>query len=269
LEYDWTGNLGFLEKEMVEIPVTDLAWWRDYSGEQTFSAQIYAVEGTPDMDEYANNNVLRTKFEAPESVVGPFFVWFTTNNKASENRYRLEDSEGNILFERNVLANSTQYKDTFDLAPGCYSLILEDSDNDGIGFWYSSQVEGETTGSFKVRKVGGSYMEIFPPDFGSYHRYNFSVGFALGLEEQKLDHEIAIFPNPTNGIAMIEVSGFVGNEAQLMIFDMMGRPVHETSMNATGTFAEAQVDLSYLPSGNYIVKIVTKEQVYTKELIKQ
>jgi hypothetical protein len=40
-------------------------------------------------------------------------------------------------------------------------------------------------------------------------------------------------------------------------------------MNATGTFAEAQVDLTFLPTGNYIVKIITKEQVYTKELIKR
>lgn len=89
------------------------------------------------------------------------------------------------------------------------------------------------------------------------------------MKEEDLAHDIAIFPNPTNGIAMIEVSGYVGNEASLVIYDMMGRPVHNAAMNATGTFAEAQVDLSYLPSGNYIVKIITKDQVYTKELIKK
>jgi hypothetical protein len=68
---------------------------------------------------------------------------------------------------------------------------------------------------------------------------------------------------------MIEVSGYVGNEASLMIFDMMGRPVHSEAMNASGTFAEAQVDLSHVPLGNYIVKIITRDQVYTKELIKR
>ena len=88
------------------------------------------------------------------------------------------------------------------------------------------------------------------------------------MKEEELAHEIAIFPNPTNGIAMIEVSGYVGNEANLIIYDMMGRPVHSEVMNATGTFAEAQVNLSHVPSGNYIVKIITKDQVYTKELIK-
>jgi len=269
LEFEWTGNLGFLEKETVEIPVTDLGWWRDYEGTQTFSAQIHAVEGSPDLDEYANNNVMRTKFEAPESINGPFFVWFTTNNKANENNYKLEDASGNLIFQRSGMSNNTQYKDTFDLAPGCYSIILEDTDHDGIGFWYSSQVEGETTGQFRLRLVGGSYIEFFPADFGHYHRFNFSVGFALGTDELELDHEVNIFPNPTNGITTIEISGAVNNEANLFIYDMMGRQVHTEKMNATGTFADAFPDLSNLTNGSYIVKIVTKEQVYTKELIKQ
>jgi hypothetical protein len=269
LEYEWTGNLGFLEQEVVEIPVTDLGWWRDYEGTQTFSAQVYAVGGYPDLDEYPNNNTKRTKFEAPESINGPFFVWFITNNKANENKYRLEDANGNTLFERATLTNNTTYKDTFDLSPGCYSLVVEDTDQDGMGFWYSSQVEGETAGQFRVRMVGGSYVEIFPGDFGHYHRYNFSVGFTLGTDEKELDHEIAVFPNPTNGLCTIEVSGYVKGKADLYIYDLMGRIVHSENMNATDTFAEAHPDLSHLKAGQYIIKIVSNESVYTKELIKQ
>ncbi|MDP4637498.1 MAG: peptide-N-glycosidase F-related protein [Crocinitomicaceae bacterium] len=268
LEYEWTGNLGFLEKEVVEIPVQDLGWWRDYSGTMTFTAQVHSVGGYPDLDEYENNNVKSVKFKAPETINGPFFVWFTTNNKASENNYRLEDASGTILFERNNLANTTQYKDTFDLAPGCYSIILEDSDHDGIGFWYSSQVEGETTGQFRLRQVGGSYLEFFPADFGHYHRYNFSVGFSVGLEDKVLDHKIAIIPNPTNGECTIEVSGTVNGNADMTIIDHMGRMVYTEKMNATVDFAESHVNIQSLPAGHYLVKIVTGDRVYTEPLIK-
>lgn len=269
LEYEWNGNLEFLEKEIVEIPVQDLGWWGDYSGDHNFTAQVYAVGGWPDLDEYANNNVKSVKFTAPETINGPFFVWFTTNNKANENQYRLEDSDGNIIFQRTSLTNSTQYKDTFDLAPGCYSIILEDSDHDGISFWYSSQVEGETAGQFRIRQVGGSYLEFFPGDFGRYHRYNFSVGFSVGTEEKELDHEIAIIPNPNNGGATIEISGFVKEKAQLEILDLTGRMVFSEQMNATNDFAESHINLSYIPAGNYIVKITTGDRVYTKKMIKQ
>jgi hypothetical protein len=269
LEYEWTGNLGFLEKEVVEIPVTDLGWWSDYEGLMTFTAQVYAVEGFPDLDEYANNNAMKTKFESPERIDGPFFVWMITNNKANENKYRLEDANGNVLFERASLTNNTTYKDTFDLAPGCYSLILEDSDHDGTGFWYSSQVEGETSGQFRVRLVGGSYVEIFPGDFGHYHRYDFSVGFGVGLDETELDHEIVVFPNPTSGQVTIELSGYVNGSADLQIYDLMGRNVYNEKMFATDNFAESHPDLSFLPNGQYIIKITSQDSVYTQEFIKQ
>lgn len=269
VEYDWTGNLAFLEKEIVEIPVTAPDFWSDYHGLQTFTAQVWNIQNDPSLDEYPNNDVKTAKFEAPESINGPFYVRFQTNNKAFENQWRLEDSDGNVLFEQTNLANSTLYQDTFDLAPGCYSIVLEDSDSDGIGFWYSAQVEGETTGTFRLRLVGGTWIEFFPADFGNYHRYNFSVGFTVNTEEQELDHEIVIFPNPNRGVFDIELSGYVGNEAELQIYDLMGRELLREKMNAQSNFAASKVELLNAPAGNYICKIITTNGVYTKELVIQ
>jgi hypothetical protein len=268
VEYNWTGNLKFLEKQVVEIPIIDLGWWRDYHGEQTFHAQVYAVQGYPDLDEYANNNYFSTKFNAPKSINTAFYCWFKTNNKAHENKYKLLDANGNVIFERNNMANTTEYKDTFDLAPGCYSIVIEDSDSDGIGFWYSSQVEGETSGFFRLRKVSGSYIDIFPTDWGNYYRYDFSVGFALSVEEIELTTNIQAYPNPTNSFVMIEVNGQVEGEASLEVFDMSGRMIQQMPMNASASFAEAQVDLSAMQPGNYIVRVQTKNGVYSKMIVK-
>lgn len=269
VEYDWTGNLAFLEKEVVEIPVNDPGFWSDYHGLHTFTAQVWNIQGDPGLDEYAQNDVKTVPFEAPESINGPFYVRFQTNNKAFENQWRLEDESGNVIFERTNLTNSTLYQDTFDLAPGCYSIILEDSDNDGIGFWYSSQVEGETTGTFRLRLVGGTWIEFFPADFGNFHRYNFSVGFTVDTEEQELDHEIVIFPNPNRGAFDIELSGYVGSDAELQIVDLMGREILREKMNAQSNFASSKVELLDTPAGHYLVKIVTANGVYTEEFVIQ
>lgn len=266
---DWTGNLGFLEEVVIELPVNNIDWWTDLYSNQTFTAWVADVNGIIGEDEYNQNSLKSVKFDAPERIDGAFFVWLTTNNKASENKYRLIDHAGNILFQRDVLTNQTQYKDTFNLAPGCYSIIVEDSDDDGLGFWYSSQVEGETTGQMRLRQVGGSYIEFFPPDFGSYHRYDFSVGFTLGVKEEELAHEIAVFPNPTSGITTIEVSGSVYNDASIELYDLSGRKLLTEKMNATEFFAESFIDLSNMQAGTYIVRITTNQRVYTKELVKQ
>ncbi len=266
---DWTGNLDFLEEQIVEIPVTDNNFWYDWDSSKTFRAFVHNVTGNNGDDEYNQNSMKTVHFDAPERIDGPFFVWLTTNNKASENNYRLQDHAGNIIFERTQLTNQTQYKDTFNLAQGCYSIIIEDTDSDGLSFWYSSQVEGETAGSLKIRLVGGSYVEFFPGDFGNYHRYDFTVGFTMDVPENELNHEIAIFPNPSNGLTTVEVSGAVNNDANLEILDLTGRLIYSEKMNATANFAESFVDVSSYKSGTYLVKIKTSDRVYKKPLVKQ
>lgn len=270
LDYSWTGNLKFLEKEVVEIPITDLYWWYSMTGSHTFTAQVISVESAAFPDEYAHNNTFTTKFQSPEIVNGKFFVWFTTNNKAAENKYKLIKDNGELVFERTTLANATQYKDTFDLAPGCYSIILEDSDHDGINFWYSQQTEGETIGSFRLRYPGGSVFETFPGDFGHYHRYNFSVGLEnLAVEELDPNANLSIYPNPGEGQFYVDLGGVLNNEAKLSVCDLQGRIVWEQEMNVSQNHADSNLNLSHVPAGMYVVKVVSGAAVYTKELIKQ
>ena len=91
IEYNWTGNLNFLEEIVVEIPVTNNSWWTDLDSNMTFTAYVRDVNGSFGNDEYQLNSVKTTKFDAPERIDGPFFIWLTTNNKANENNYRLID----------------------------------------------------------------------------------------------------------------------------------------------------------------------------------
>jgi len=266
--YDWTGNLDFMEQAVVEIPITDMNWWYEQDSSYTFTAWVADVNGNIGPDLYNQNSLMTVKYDAPERIDGPFFVWLTTNNKAVENSYQLLDHAGNVLFERNNLQNSSQYKDTFDLAPGCYSIIIEDTDHDGLSFWYSAQVEGETAGQMRLRKVGGSYIEFFPGDFGHYHRYDFTVGFTLDVPEMNQNAEIKIFPNPTAGLTTVELSGPINGEAQLKLLDLTGRQLYQESMHATDLFAESFIDMSAYLSGTYLIQIDTPLGTYTKKIIK-
>lgn len=268
-EYEWTGDLAFLEKEIVEIPISNNEWWGSYSGDLTFTAQIYDVNGAGYDDDYLNNNVYKTKFTAPESITGPFHTWFKTNNKANENSYKLIDAQGTILFERTSLDNNTTYKDTFDLDPGCYSLIVEDSDNDGLSFWYSAQVEGETAGFFRVKKVSGGLQESFPGDFGSYHRYDFSIDFGVGLEELNKDIIVDLFPNPTEQNLIISLSGQVGTDISIVLRDLSGRELMNREVKAVNSIASTQFDVSQLPNGLYFAFIQTENGTIAKQFVKQ
>jgi TonB-dependent SusC/RagA subfamily outer membrane receptor len=269
LVFDWTGNLGFLEQAVVEIPVTDMNWWYEQDSSYTFTAWLADINGIVGPDDYNFNSLKTVKYDAPERIDGPFFIWLTTNNKASENSYQLLDHAGTVLFERSNLQNTTQYKDTFDLAPGCYSIIIEDTDHDGLAFWYSAQVEGETSGQMRLRKVGGSYLEFFPGDFGHYHRYDFTVGFTLDVPEVTQQQKISVFPNPGAGMVTIEMKGAIQGAAQLHIRDLTGRELYREKMNATADFAESSIDFSAYPAGTYLIEIETANGTYAQKFIRQ
>jgi hypothetical protein len=269
IDYVWTGNLGFLKKEVVEIPITNQNFWFGANPATGFYARVIEIDGSSSLDEYHQNDEFKTKYTAPEVINGAFYVWMTTNNKANENKWRLIDQNGNIIFQRTTLINTTDYKDTFNLASGCYSIILEDSDDDGIGFWYSAQTEGETTGGFRVRKVGGSMLEIFPADFGSYHRYDFSVGFALGLDEEVVNNELMIFPNPATDKIRVELVGNVGENAKVEVIDMNGRIVkYQSVANKNQTYG-ADLQVNDLQNGYYLVRVSGDNGSETTPFIKQ
>jgi hypothetical protein len=268
LVFDWTGNLGFLEQTVVEIPVADMNWWYEQDSSYTFTTWVADVNGIIGPDEYNQNSLKTVKYDAPERIDGPFFIWLTTNNKATENSYQLLDHAGTVIFERTNLQNTTQYKDTFDLAPGCYSIIIEDTDHDGLAFWYSAQVEGETSGQMRLRQVGGSYIEFFPGDFGHFHRYDFTVGFTLDVPENTQAPKIAVYPNPGAGLTTIELSGQVNGAAILSILDLTGRPLYQEQMHATTDFAESFIDMSKYPSGTYLIEIQTPSGTYAQKFIR-
>src|SRR3989338_2457717 len=270
LEYEWTGNLGFLEKEVVEIPVTDQNWWFGANVSDGFHAQVYDVEDTPNLDEYEHNNVFKTAYQTPEMINGPFYVYFKTNNKAVENNWKLIDGNGTTVFERTTLTNTTEYRDTFDLAPGCYSIILEDSDHDGIGFWYSSQVEGETSGQFRLRYVGAGVIESFNTDFGKYHRYDFSVGFALNTEDKgMLDESLQLFPNPATDEVRVEYNGQLGKEITITLCDANGRVLKETTAQSVGNYLGVDLQISDLSKGIYYETASGSEGTKVSQFVKQ
>ena len=118
--------------------------------------------------------------------------------------------------------------------------------------------------------MGGPIIENFEKDFGNYHQFNFTVGFYADNEElPEIQEEITIYPNPNNGEFGVEIVGNVDNNAVLTIFDLMGRQVHQEQMKATISNASSMVDLRHVESGHYLVKIVTPNGSYTKELIKK
>ena len=170
------------------------------------------------------------------------------------------DAAGTVLFERTNLQNTTQYKDTFDLAPGCYSIVLTDTDDDGIDFWANN----DGAGMARFREIGASWLKVFEGDFGSFIHHEFQVNNAI----TSLKEDINIwtfYPNPAKN--QVTISGVSKGITDLILLDSLGKQLKKITFDINGDFKK-NLDLSYLKDGVYMLKVITNSEEILKKVVK-
>ncbi len=75
---------------------------------------------------------------------------------------------------------------------------------------------------------------------------------------------ILIYPNPTKGLLKIEINGGI-NPVDLQLYDMSGRLLQQESNVASSV----TLDLSRLPAGTYILRLVSGNQKNEWKIIKE
>ena len=75
-----------------------------------------------------------------------------------------------------------------------------------------------------------------------------------GINENK-NNEFAVFPNPTNGI--VTITSKVLTPMTIIVYNIVGEMVHDSKT----TQSKTQLDLSYLNSGVYFVKVSIEEGI--------
>ena len=243
--YSWTGNLGFMESEEVLLPANVI--WGVTEG--IFEVDVKTANGL--VDEYTLNNLQRSNFTAPYIAPERFVVNLLTNNAPDENSWAIYDGAGNVVISRSGFAAATEYRDTIDLPQGCYRFVLEDLGKDGLSWW--ANPEGGT-GFIRFRKADvGAVLKPFNADFGTNVTLWFTTGGALGLEDNVVSEpELAIYPNPTQGNANLNITIGKPAELRIRIYNSVGQLVEEM---IPGTHSSLQLELPKEPAGLYFVHV--------------
>lgn len=176
--YEWTGNLAFMEEEIITIPSTRSLWFDIVGTGNVFYAEV----STPNdgADAYENNNMVSSTFDFPQILPRNLTFQVRTNNAPNENVYALYDSAGEIVTTNPLSSANRSYEDEFVLGEGCYRIVFRDTGGDGLAWWANP---GQGTGSARLRDADGDLIKVFEPDFGGGFEYSFSTDFALSAEE--------------------------------------------------------------------------------------
>jgi len=96
--------------------------------------------------------------------------------------------------------------------------------------------------------------------------FELTVESILGVEDNKLDNAIVIYPNPARDIVIFaNTSGILLNQA--VIYDVNGRQI--TTIDLSDMQQEKTVDVSNLSSGVYMVQFQSDDASTVKRLVKE
>ena len=257
--HEWFGNLGSMDTAHVSLPIGAASFW-DGDGSQQFFVRVELPNNEPDENEH--NNTYQSHYELPEFYEENFVIELRMNNYASENRLTVTDANENIVLERDNMENNELYFDTLNLAPGCYTLLLDDTGLDGLSYW-ADPTSGN--GYMRLRDQSGGFLKFFENEFGGYIKYAFSVGLEVTVDEIVPERNVGIYPNPTEGRFTVEAMGY-NSDFRMEVLNSLGQVV-ATDRLAANVLMRAEVDLSDQAPGLYMVRLHSASETVTKTVL--
>ena len=93
-----------------------------------------------------------------------------------------------------------------------------------------------------------------------------SIFLINGVDDELTKQGITIFPNPTNSVVHIKFDNEKNEKLSIRIFDLKGAvfasPISKTADN------QMTMDISRLPAGIYVMQLVSRDFVLSKEIVK-
>jgi len=252
--YPWTGSLAQWQTTTVTLPTASLS-----NGAHTFDAEVVNPNGTT--DENLVNNTTTSSFT---NVVGGQTISLDLNLDCwgSETSWELTDASSTVLFSGSGYTddNPILIEEDFCLNNGCYNFKIMDSYGDGMT---SCSAANGGNGDY-ILTSGATTLAVIAEadaDFGFSNTQNFCL--TLGLDEKLISSSIQLFPNPANESITISSNGMKIQEIELV--NLTGQLISTTKVKASS----ANIDISTLSSGVYLVKIHAEEGIVIKQLVKK
>ncbi len=258
----WNGTLAPQQRTEVTLPVGTPDFWGG-DGQNFFDVEIIGVNGGA-LDGYNANDHYRTHFEMPVIYPDNFVLYYKTNNRPEENTLYVRDFNGNTVFSRTTFTAGTTYRDTLQLAPGCYELEFTDAANDGLKYWADPDAG---TGFFRFRSLGNQSLRNFEAEFGHRIFTAFGIGHITGMAEPRPEATFTAWPNPGNGAFTLSVEGIEGT-ARLEVMDATGRLLSGNALLSADQ-RTIPLDLTHEADGIYLVRLVHESGTLLLRLAKR
>ena len=178
-------------------------------------------------------------------------VWKDNNNKPGEELYRLTNCK--LRWEEQLYKFSYYRFNKLVRYNGIFYVGIVQHSNGNINIGFDASTDNSQynyyniNGSWQQSSLPGSIM-LRPVVGGDYY---------IGVDEQLVDHEVRVYPNPASSVIHIEG---IDNGSSVAIYDITGRRVMHETYHETLT-------VGHLSNGLYLVNITTVEGIVISKKI--
>ena len=250
--FAWAGTLDYLGEEMVTLPAIT------FTGEDENELVVYTSNPNGNNDECPSNDtktiVIPDAMHTPNTVK----LILRTDANPGETTWKLQNSSGVILYQGGPYATSGQMiKDTFNLIEeDCFTFIINDTGGDGI-----------LNPGFYMLYYGSNITISQGTGFGFKEMVDFNTVDLVGIDENKDQTSVVVFPNPLKDKANIAISLENQASVNIKVFAVTGQLMVDSD---EGTLDAGQhnikLDGTSWNQGLYLYQVIAGDKIFTGKL---
>ena len=252
--YSWIGNLGFMQKTVIQLPVTA------YTVQSANVLKIYGVSTNSTNDDYPKNDTIKYSFVKSPMPGTQVTVYIKTDNNPQETTWDIKDIQGNTLASGGPYTEPKHaYSTPVDLSWGtCYEFTIFDAGGNGLccdnGVGFFKVFNGDVTVS-QGNSFGGSVVNQF---------YSQS---AVGVGETPDAASFSVHPNPAWQKTNISFSNAVKETVAVQVYNMQGAVVVSLpSKEYAAGIHDISLDCSTLNAGVYTIRLTAGSKAFNQKL---
>lgn len=184
---------------------------------------------------------------------------FTANaNESARITIEIDQNDGTVYFDDMSLLtvssvtinNPDDYiRFEYNETDAAKNISLSGSYKDVSGTSYSGTVSIPAFSSKIFLKVSGSYKPT-------------------GIETNAFAKELALYPNPSNGIVNVILPSMNAQNSEIQVYDFSGRLITSKAVQLNSSEQIVQLDASSFTAGMYFIKVATTEGMLQKKFVK-
>lgn len=257
----WTGNLQSGFSDTIALPAFTLN-----PGATNLQARVTSPNNSS--DQQLDNDSINADFSFSEANREVNLV-INTDFFASEIRWEVRSSNNAITYYQggNYPNGQETYVESLCLDTGCYNFIIVDAGSDGM-------VAGRV-GSYNIEDVDQTLLlDESGDDFTNLKLTEFCLDsiaedtLSDGLRKLILDDRIQLFPNPADRGVRLKITNPVNLPISIQIFDQLGTQKRNFFLDSFPSEG-MMLKTDDLPSGVYLLRISTNNQLMVKRFIIQ